>query len=168
MAKPVVGIIMGSKSDFSTMKKAGDILALFGVPFEMDIMSAHRTPDKVISFARQAKKKGMKVLICGAGMSAHLAGVVAANTELPVIGVPLDSGAGLGGMDALLSTSQMPSGVPVAAVAINGAGNAGLLAVKILAVSNASLYRKLDSYKKNMGQEIEKASKKLKSGESPL
>ena len=166
MSNPVVGIIMGSKSDYSIMKKAADILEKFGVPSEMDIMSAHRTPEKVVKYTSGAKDKGLKVLICGAGMSAHLAGVVAAHTDLPVIGVPLASG-GLGGMDALLSTSQMPKGVPVATVAVGGAMNAGLLAIKILALIDDSLAEKLKDFKKEMQQEIEASSVRLKNGEQP-
>ena len=167
MSNPVVGIIMGSKSDYSTMKKASDVLDSFNITSEMEIMSAHRTPKKVSEFAKSAKDKGIKVIICGAGMSAHLAGVVASHTDIPVIGVPLSSSQGLGGIDALLSTTQMPKGVPVACVAINGSANAALLAVKILALSDNAIYEKLSAYKDKMRKEIESASKKLKNGETP-
>ena len=166
MSTPVVGIIMGSKSDYSTMKKAADILEKFSIPHEMDIMSAHRTPEKVTHYTESAKKRGLKVIICGAGMSAHLAGVVAAHTDLPVIGVPLASG-DLGGMDALLSTVQMPKGVPVATVAVNGGMNAGLLAIRILALSDKGIEAKLEEFKTEMQKEIETSSKKLKKGEKP-
>ncbi|MCK5707695.1 MAG: 5-(carboxyamino)imidazole ribonucleotide mutase [Candidatus Aureabacteria bacterium] len=168
MATPIVSIIMGSKSDFNTMKKAADVLDSFDLGYEMEIMSAHRTPEKVAEYAKTAAKRGLKIIICGAGMSAHLAGVVAAHTDLPVIGIPLSSAQGLGGMDALLSTAQMPKGVPVAAVAINGSVNAALLAIKILALSDNTLTDKFKAYKENMRKEIEEASQKMKKGESPL
>ncbi|MBN1521693.1 MAG: 5-(carboxyamino)imidazole ribonucleotide mutase [Candidatus Aureabacteria bacterium] len=167
MDNPVVSIIMGSKSDYDIMKKAGDILEKFKVPYEIDIMSAHRTPEKVASFSTQAKGRGIQVIICGAGMSAHLAGVVAAHTDLPVIGVPLCSSGALGGVDALLSTSQMPQGVPVAAVAVNGSANAALLAVKILALRDESLQKKIQDFKRDMQKDVENASRKIKSGEKP-
>jgi phosphoribosylaminoimidazole carboxylase PurE protein len=149
------------------MKKAADTLDKLGITYDIDIMSAHRTPEKVTAYAKEAKSKGIKVIICGAGLSAHLAGVVAAHTDLPVIGVPLGSAQGLGGIDALLSTSQMPKGVPVATVAINGAMNAALLAAKILALSDDTLFKKLEDLKKEMQSDIEAASKKLKNGVNP-
>ena len=167
MSDPIVAIIMGSKSDYSTMKKTSDVLDSFNITHTVEIMSAHRTPAKVSEFAKSAKDKGIKVIICGAGMSAHLAGVVASHTDIPVIGVPLSSSQGLGGIDALLSTTQMPKGVPVASVAINGSVNAALLAVKILALSDNAIYEKLSVYKDNMRKEIESASQKLKNGETP-
>ncbi len=141
-----VGIIMGSDSDLPIVRKAMDTLASFGVPCEVHIYSAHRTPDEAGAFAASARAAGFGVLIAAAGMAAHLAGAVAARTSLPVIGIPCKS-SNLDGVDALLSTVQMPSGVPVATVAINGAANAALLAVQILAVSDADLAAKLDAKK---------------------
>ena len=141
-----VGIIMGSDSDLPIVQKAMDMLAAFSVPYEVHIYSAHRTPDEAGTFAASAREAGFGVLIAAAGMAAHLAGAVAARTSLPVIGIPCKS-SNLDGMDALPSTVQMPSGVPVATVAINGAANAALLAVQILAVADADLAAKLDAKK---------------------
>ena len=137
-----VGIIMGSDSDLPIVRKAMDTLTAFEVPFEVHIYSAHRTPDEAGMFAAQARENGFGVLICAAGMAAHLAGAIAARTSLPVIGIPCKS-TNLDGMDALLSTVQMPTGVPVATVAINGAANAALLAIEMLALSDEALYEKL-------------------------
>ncbi len=137
-----VGIIMGSDSDLPVVKKAVDILESFGVPYEVRVLSAHRTPVEAAEFSKNAKANGFGAIIAAAGMAAHLAGAVAANTTLPVIGIPILSG-NLGGVDALLSTVQMPTGIPVATVAINGAGNAALLAIQILAVSDNELAEKL-------------------------
>ncbi|MCY3967205.1 MAG: 5-(carboxyamino)imidazole ribonucleotide mutase [bacterium] len=137
-----VAVIMGSASDTDTMSAARDILEEFGVECHFEVMSAHRTPERVRNFVTQARQDGFGVIICGAGMAAHLAGATAAQTTLPVIGVPLSGGA-LGGTDALYSTVQMPKGIPVATVAINGAMNAALLAIQILAVSDASLAERL-------------------------
>ena len=142
-----VGIIMGSDSDLPVVRKAIDTLASFDVPYEVHIYSAHRTPVQAQSFTASARDNGFGVLICAAGMAAHLAGAVAANTTLPVIGIPMSS-SNLGGMEALLSTVQMPSGMPVATVAINGAKNAALLAAQILAVEDAALAEKLDQMRK--------------------
>ena len=139
-----VGIIMGSDSDLPVVRKAVDILREFEVPFEVHVFSAHRTPVEARSFAVGARREGFGAIIAAAGMAAHLAGAMAAGTTLPVIGIPIKS-AGLGGMDALLSTVQMPSGLPVATVGIDGAANAALLAVQILAVEDAALAEKLDS-----------------------
>jgi 5-(carboxyamino)imidazole ribonucleotide mutase len=138
-----VALIMGSDSDLPILEKAMDVLTEYGVPFETHVYSAHRTPDQARNFAQAARANGFGVLICAAGMAAHLAGAFAANTTLPVIGIPVKS-AGLGGMDALLSTVMMPSGIPVATVAIDGAKNAALLAIEILALSDESLADKLD------------------------
>lgn len=156
MDKPQVLIVMGSDSDLHVMEEAAKILAEFEVPCEMRIASAHRTPKKAAELAAKAAGRGVKVIIAGAGMAAHLAGVVAAETILPVIGVPIGGGA-LGGVDALYSTVQMPGGIPVATVAIGPAGakNAGLLAVQILALSHDRLAEKLRSYKQRMAQEVE-------------
>ena len=137
-----VGIIMGSDSDLPVVRKAIDTLASFDVPYEVHIYSAHRTPVQAASFTASARENGFGVLICAAGMAAHLAGAVAANTTLPVIGIPMSS-SNLGGMEALLSTVQMPSGIPVATVAIGGAVNAALLALEMLAISDEELAKKL-------------------------
>ena len=137
-----VGIIMGSDSDLPVVKKAVDMLESFGVPYEIRVLSAHRTPVEAAEFSKNAKANGFGAIIAAAGMAAHLAGAVAANTTLPVIGIPILSG-NLGGIDALLSTVQMPTGIPVATVAVNGAGNAALLAIQILAVSDEELAEKL-------------------------
>ena len=138
-----VGIVMGSDSDLPVIQKTVDALKALGVPYEAHVYSAHRTPEEARAFARSAREQGFGVLIAAAGMAAHLAGAVAANTTLPVIGIPCRGGA-LDGMDALLSTVQMPSGIPVATVAINGGANAALLAAQILAVADEDLARKLD------------------------
>ena len=141
-----VGIIMGSDSDLPIVRKAMDTLTAFSVPFEVHIYSAHRTPDEAGVFAASARENGFGVLICAAGMAAHLAGAIAARTSLPVIGIPCKS-SNLDGMDALLSTVQMPTGVPVATVAINGAANAALLAIQMLGIEDADLAAKLDEKK---------------------
>ena len=148
MNKPQVGIIMGSDSDLPVMREAAKVLDEFKVPYELSVLSAHRTPDRTREYAINALKNGLKVIIAGAGGAAHLAGVMAANTTLPVIGVPIHSK--LNGIDSLLSTMQMPPGVPVATVAIDGAKNAGLLAVQMLALSDKKLMEKLARYKKQM------------------
>ena len=160
MKKPVVGIIMGSDSDLSVMQKAAKTLDDFGVPYDMTIISAHRTPDKMIEYTRAAKENGIKVLITGAGWAAALPGMVAALTTLPVIGVPLSSKY-FGGQDALYSIVMTPPGVPVATVAVDGAQNAALLALKILAVSDEELSRKLEAYSDNMRVTVEKKAEKL-------
>lgn len=146
-----VGIVMGSDSDMPVMQKAGDVLERFGVEYEIEVMSAHRKPHRVSEYATSAADRGLKVLIAGAGLAAHLPGVVAAHTHLPVIGVPLYQ-EGLAGADALYSCVQMPPGVPVATVAIGGAKNAGVLATEILAVADDSLAAKLRDFKKEMAE----------------
>ena len=148
-----VGIVMGSASDLPVVKKAADVLAEFGVPYEMHIYSAHRTPDEARDFARNARENGFGAIIAAAGMAAHLAGAIAANTTLPVIGIPCKSAA-LEGMDALLATVQMPSGIPVAAVAIDGAKNAAFLAVEILAVTDEELSEKLGAHRRRQAEEV--------------
>lgn len=158
--KPVIGIVMGSDSDLSVMQKAAKTLEDFGVPYEMTIISAHRTPDQMITYARSAKERGLKVLIAGAGWAAALPGMVAALTTLPVIGVPLHSKY-FGGQDALYSIVMTPPGVPVATVAIDGAVNAALLAMKILAVQDEALSEKLAAYSDTMRDGVEKKAKKL-------
>jgi len=146
MKKPLVGILMGSKSDLPVMEQAAQVLTEFGVPYEMRISSAHRLPEHTAEYAKGARERGLEVLIAGAGMSAHLAGALAANTTLPVIGVPLASGA-LGGADALYSTVQMPPGIPVATVAIDGARNAAYLACSILSVKYPDLAQKIEKFR---------------------
>ena len=157
--KPVVSIIMGSTSDLPVMKKAADLLNEFKVPFEMHALSAHRTPKEVEEFATGAAYRGIKVIIAGAGMAAHLAGVVAASTPVPVIGVPLTGS--IEGLDAMLAMIQMPPGIPVATVALNGAMNAGILAVQILSVADPDLAARFVEYKKNLAQKIVKANAEL-------
>ena len=160
-AKPSVGILMGSDSDWTTMKLAADVCAEFGIESESQVMSAHRTPDDVAEYARTAHTRGLRVLIAGAGGAAHLAGVVAAHTPLPVIGVPIESKS-LKGLDSLLSTVQMPAGVPVATVAIGAARNAGLLAVQILGVGDAKLQVKYVEFKKRLAEESRAKNVKLR------
>jgi phosphoribosylaminoimidazole carboxylase PurE protein len=147
----LVGIVMGSSSDMPVMEKAGEVLERFGVSFEIEAMSAHRQPEKVAEYARTAEERGLKVIIAGAGLAAHLPGVVAAHTALPVIGVPIFSEA-LSGADALYSSVQMPPGVPVATVAIGGAKNAAVLAVQILATGDESLRARLHELKKDLAE----------------
>lgn len=148
---PLVGIVMGSDSDLPVMEKAGAVLERFGVEHEIEVMSAHRKPARVSEYASSAAERGLKVIIAGAGLAAHLPGVVAAHTSLPVIGVPLYQ-EGLAGADALYSCVQMPPGVPVATVAIGGSKNAGVLAVQILAVGDDALATKLAEFKKEMAE----------------
>ena len=155
-----VGIIMGSDSDLPIIKKATDMLSSFGVPYEVHIYSAHRTPVEARDFALGARANGFGVLIAAAGMAAHLAGAIAANTTLPVIGIPCKSTC-LDGMDALLSTVQMPTGIPVATVAINGGANAALLAMQILAVSDKELAEKLDDKRKSDADAVLAKDKKV-------
>lgn len=158
--KPLVGIIMGSGSDVPVMKKAAEVLKEMEVPFEMDISSAHRLPDKTAEYARSARGRGIEVIIAGAGMAAHLAGVIAAHTSLPVIGVPLASGA-LNGEDALYSTVQMPSGIPVATVAVDGAKNGAYLACSILSIKYPELAERLEVFRDNMRQSLRDQSDQL-------
>jgi 5-(carboxyamino)imidazole ribonucleotide mutase len=162
MAKPKVLIVMGSDTDLPVMKEATKILRQFGVSFEMRISSAHRCPDKTAQLSAEAEGRGIKVIIAGAGMAAHLAGVMAAGTILPVIGVPVGGGA-INGVDALYSTVQMPGGIPVATVAIGKAGakNAGILAVQMLALSDTSLALQLKELKESMAQEVESKDQEL-------
>jgi phosphoribosylaminoimidazole carboxylase PurE protein len=165
MKKPLVGIVMGSASDRSIMEEAGGVLGRFEVPYEMTVASAHRSPERAKEYARSAHARGLKVIIAGAGGAAHLAGSVAAETVLPVIGVPVDSSP-LKGIDALLATVQMPAGVPVATMAVGKAGarNAGLLAVQILALHHPELHKKLEEYKKEMARQVEEAAQELDKG----
>ena len=158
MAK--VGIVMGSDSDLGVMGKARDILKEFGVEYEIRIISAHRQPDIFFEYAKSAESRGLKVIIAGAGMAAHLPGMCAALFPLPVIGVPINTGS-LGGTDALYSILQMPPGIPVAAVAIDGGKNAGLLAVKMLAIEDEALRRKLKTYSEDMCRAVQEKDRKL-------
>lgn len=160
MAKPVVGIIMGSDSDLPTLEKAADALREFGVPHEMKVVSAHRTPDDMARYAKTAARRGLKVIIAGAGGAAHLPGMTASHTTLPVIGVPVESRA-LKGLDALLSIAQMPAGVPVATVSIGNGRNAGLLAVAMLAAFDRRLSAKLASFKRRMAAESRAKNRRL-------
>ncbi len=161
MKKPLVGIIMGSDSDLATMQDAADILDRFGVPYEMKITSAHRTPNIMARYASTAARRGIKIIIAGAGGAAHLPGMSASHSPLPVIGVPIRT-ASMDGLDSLLSIAQMPSGVPVAAVAVGGGKNAGLLAVQMLGISNPQLVKKMIAYKKSLNRESTAKNKKLK------
>lgn len=157
--EPKVSIIMGSTSDLDVMAKAAQLLNEFEIPFEMNALSAHRTPDEVEKFAKSAKDRGVKVIIAGAGMAAHLPGVIAAMTPLPVIGVPIK--ASLEGFDSIMSIVQMPPGIPVATVAVNGAMNAGILAVQMMATGDAELMQKMIQYKESLKKKIVKANKEL-------
>ncbi len=157
--KPIVSIIMGSTSDWPVMKKAAVFFEEMEIPFEVNALSAHRTPDQVESFAKNAANNGIKVIIAGAGMAAHLPGVIAAMTPIPVIGVPIK--ASLDGLDSLLAIVQMPPGIPVATVAINGALNAGILASQMLATNNTDIFKKTVNYKENLKQKIVKANQEL-------
>ena len=157
---PIVSIIMGSTSDLPVMEKAAQLLNDLHVPFEMNALSAHRTPEAVEEFAKNARSRGIKVIIAAAGMAAALPGVIAANTTLPVIGVPV-KGSVLDGVDALYSIIQMPPGIPVATVGINGALNAGILAVQMLAVGDEQLQEKLSAYKEDLKKKIVKANEEL-------
>ncbi len=161
MKKPLVGILMGSESDMPVMEKAAEVLKEMGVSYEMEISSAHRLPDKTANYAKTARGRGIEVLIAGAGMAAHLAGVLASHTTLPVIGVPIKSGA-LNGADALYSTVQMPPGVPVATVGIDGAKNAAYLACEILSIKYPEIAKKLEDFRKRMRKSLEEKSKVLK------
>ncbi len=156
---PKVSIIMGSTSDLGIMEKAAKLFDELEIPFEMNALSAHRTPDEVEAFAKGAKDRGIKVIIAGAGMAAHLPGVIAAMTPLPVIGVPIN--ASLSGFDAALAILQMPPGIPVATVAVNGALNAGILAVQMMATGDDKLMEKTIRYKENLKQKIVSANQEL-------
>lgn len=163
MSKPLVSIVMGSDSDLEIMREAGKALDDLGVAYEIDVTSAHRSPDRTAEFARTAADRGIRVIIAGAGGAAHLAGVIAAHTTLPVIGVPITSV--LNGLDSLLATVQMPAGIPVATVAIGKAGatNAGILAAQILALSSADIAKKMQAHKEKLATGVEEKSRKLKS-----
>ncbi|MCB9020593.1 MAG: 5-(carboxyamino)imidazole ribonucleotide mutase [Chitinophagales bacterium] len=159
--KPVVSIIMGSDSDLSVMKDAAEVLEHFGIPVEVTVVSAHRTPQRMVDFATHAHERGIRVIIAGAGGAAHLPGMVASISPLPVIGVPVRSSNSIDGWDSILSILQMPNGVPVATVALNAAKNAGILAAQILASTDADLQQKVLAYKQDMKETVEKKAKKL-------
>ncbi len=163
MANPaIVGIIMGSDSDLNVMQAAADVLNHFNIPFELTVVSAHRTPERMMDYAKTARHRGLKVIIAGAGGAAHLPGMVAAITSLPVIGVPIKSSNSIDGWDSVLSILQMPNGVPVATVALNAAKNAGLLAAQIIGSSDATIGNAMDAYKVTMNEEVLSKVDKLK------
>ena len=160
--QPLVAVVMGSDSDWTVMSSAANVLNDFGIPFEVEVLSAHRTPEKMIAFGKAAAGRGLKVIIAGAGGAAHLPGMLASVTPLPIVGVPVPL-AKLDGMDSLLSIVQMPAGVPVATVSIGGATNAALLAVKILATSNPDLLKAVEAYASGLADLVEEKNKALKS-----
>ena len=168
MSKPLVAIVMGSDSDLEIMRETAKTLDGFGIAYEMDVTSAHRSPARTSQFARAAAGRGIQVIIAGAGGAAHLAGVIAAETTLPVIGVPIASSS-LGGLDALLATVQMPAGIPVATLAIGKAGatNAAILAAQILALADPELARKMHAHKEKLAHGVEEKSRKLKDSTKP-
>ena len=163
--KPTVAIVMGSTSDLPVMKEAAAFLKSMEVPFELQALSAHRVPEEVLRFAKEAAGRGIKVIIAGAGGAAHLPGVIAAMTPLPVIGVPIKSANSIDGWDSVLSILQMPAGIPVATVALNGAKNAGILALQILALCDAALTDKLCTFKKDLANKVLQANEALKNTE---
>ncbi len=156
-----VGIIMGSKSDLNIMNDAADVLREFGVGFEMTVVSAHRTPERMFTYAKNAAQRGLKVIIAGAGGAAHLPGMVASITTLPVIGVPVKSSNSIDGWDSILSILQMPNGIPVATVALNAAKNAGLLSVQILATADDTLVKKMQNYKDDLKRKVEESAEEM-------
>lgn len=161
MNNPSVGIIMGSDSDLPVMKNAADFLKELGVSFEMTVVSAHRTPTRMVEYASSARERGIKVIIAGAGGAAHLPGMVASLTALPVIGVPIKSSNSIDGWDSILSILQMPNGIPVATVALNGAKNAGILAASILASSDDEIYDRLNGFKQSLKEQVLQKAKKV-------
>lgn len=162
MSTPKVGIIMGSNSDLPVMQAAAEILKQFGIPFEIDIVSAHRTPEKMFEYAKSAADRGLQVIIAGAGGAAHLPGMVASLTPLPVIGVPVKSSNSIDGWDSLLSIVQMPNGVPVATVAVNASQNAGILASQIIGCSDKKLLEKIAGFKNSLRDKVIAASDEMK------
>lgn len=161
--KPKVSIIMGSTSDLGVMEKAAKILNDFKIPFEINALSAHRTPDQVMTFAREAYDRGIRVIIAGAGGAAHLPGVIAAFTPVPVIGVPIKASISIDGWDSILSILQMPPGIPVATVGLDGAQNAGILASQIIGTGDEEVYKTVNRYKESLSQKIAKANEDLAS-----
>jgi len=160
-AKALVGIIMGSKSDLPVMQDAADVLKEFGITYEITVVSAHRTPERMFNYAKEAQGRGLKVIIAGAGGAAHLPGMVASITTLPVIGVPVKSSNSIDGWDSILSILQMPNGIPVATVALNAAKNAGLLAAQILATADESLTVKMQTYKDELRRKVEESASEM-------
>jgi 5-(carboxyamino)imidazole ribonucleotide mutase len=161
MTKPVVGIIMGSQSDLKIMKQAAEVLETLKVPFEVTIVSAHRTPTRMVKYATEARSRGLKVIVAGAGGAAHLPGMVASLTTLPVIGVPVKSSNSIDGWDSVLSILQMPSGVPVATVALDGARNAGILAAQIIGTGDTRVATRLERFKEELRTKVEDAVKEI-------
>lgn len=162
MSKPLVGIIMGSESDLKIMKDAADVLASLGVEFELTVISAHRTPERMMQYAAAAAERGLRVVIAGAGGAAHLPGMVASVTTLPVIGVPVKSSNSIDGWDSVLSILQMPAGVPVATVALNGARNAGILAAQIIGSADKEVAGKLAAFKQDLKAKVENSIREIK------
>ena len=162
MSKPVVGIIMGSESDLKIMQEAAEVLGQLGVEFELTVVSAHRTPQRMMDYATGAKERGLKVIIAGAGGAAHLPGMVASVTTLPVIGVPIKSSNSIDGWDSVLSILQMPSGVPVATVALNGAKNAGILAAQIIGTADKTVADKLAAFKNDLKAKVDTSIREIK------
>jgi 5-(carboxyamino)imidazole ribonucleotide mutase len=158
---PKVGIIMGSKSDLGVMQDAADVLKELGVTYEITVVSAHRTPDRMFTYAREAAGRGLKVIIAGAGGAAHLPGMVASLTHLPVIGVPVKSSNSIDGWDSILSILQMPNGIPVATVALNAAKNAGILAAQILSTADDAITQNLIAYKENLKKKVEESASEM-------
>jgi 5-(carboxyamino)imidazole ribonucleotide mutase len=163
MTKPLIGIIMGSQSDLKVMKDAAEVLEELGVPYELTIVSAHRTPQRLVEYASTARSRGLKVVVAGAGGAAHLPGMVASLTSLPVVGVPIKSSNSIDGWDSTLSILQMPAGVPVATVALDGARNAGILAAQIIGTFDKALAKRLDKFKNALKVKVEAAAKKIES-----
>ncbi len=161
-SQPLIGIIMGSDSDLPVMQASAELLKQFGIPFELTVVSAHRTPDRMMNYARTARTRGLKVIIAGAGGAAHLPGMVAALTSLPVIGVPVNSSNSIDGWDSILSILQMPAGIPVATVALNGARNAAILAASIVGAFDPKIATVIDDFKKQMESEVNSKATKLK------
>lgn len=165
--KALVGIVMGSKSDLPVMKEAAEVLAQWEIPYEISIVSAHRTPLRLMEYGQSAVSGGLKVIIAGAGGAAHLPGMLAALTPLPVIGVPVKSRNSLDGWDSILSILQMPNGVPVATVALNAAKNAGILAAQILAIQDETLLQKITEYKQSLSEQVLKDAREVENGQNP-
>ncbi len=161
MNKPAIGIIMGSQSDLKVMREAALFLEEINIPFELTVVSAHRTPARMVEYATTARERGLKVIIAGAGGAAHLPGMIASMTSLPVIGVPIKSSNSMDGWDSVLSILQMPGGVPVATVALNGAKNAGILAAQIIGTVDKKVERKIDNYKKELMGSVEESAKTI-------
>ncbi|WP_345209251.1 5-(carboxyamino)imidazole ribonucleotide mutase [Mucilaginibacter gynuensis] len=161
MSQPQIGIIMGSKSDLHVMQDAADVLKELGVDYEITVVSAHRTPDRMFTYAREAAGRGIKVIIAGAGGAAHLPGMVASLTHLPVIGVPVKSNNSIDGWDSILSILQMPNGIPVATVALNAAKNAGILAAQIIATADENITKNLIAFKESLAQKVEESAREM-------